>query len=99
MLDYTLFGESHGPVVGVLLRHVPAGLPVDRLQMERELLRRSPNGQLSTARRETDQVQFLSGVFQGYTTGMPLVIPPLMPPLWLVSVHTAFPSVRRGSLA
>ena len=74
MLDYTLFGESHGPVVGVLLRHVPAGLPVDRLQMERELLRRSPNGQLSTARRETDQVQFLSGVFQGYTTGMPLVM-------------------------
>ena len=74
MLDYTLFGESHGPVVGVLLRHVPAGLPVDRLQMERELLRRSPIGQLSTARRETDQVQFLSGVFQGYTTGMPLVM-------------------------
>ena len=74
MLDYTLFGESHGPVVGVLLRHVPAGLPVDRMQMERELLRRSPNGQLSTARRETDQVQFLSGVFQGYTTGMPLVM-------------------------
>lgn len=74
MMDYTLFGESHGPVVGVLLRHVPAGLPVDRLQMERELLRRSPNGQLSTARRETDQVQFLSGVFQGYTTGMPLVM-------------------------
>lgn len=74
MLDYTLFGESHGPVVGVLLRHVPAGIPVDALQMERELLRRSPNGQLSTARRETDQVQFLSGVFQGYTTGMPLVM-------------------------
>lgn len=74
MLDYTLFGESHGPVVGVLLRHVPAGLPVDGLQMERELLRRSPNGQLSTARRETDQVQLLSGVFQGYTTGMPLVM-------------------------
>ena len=40
MLDYTLFGESHGPVVGVLLRHVPAGIPVDALQMERELLRR-----------------------------------------------------------
>ena len=35
MLDYTLFGESHGPVVGVLLRHVPAGIPVDALQMER----------------------------------------------------------------
>ena len=38
MMDYTLFGESHGPVVGILLRHVPAGLPVDALQMERDLL-------------------------------------------------------------
>ena len=74
MLDYTLFGESHGPVVGVLLRHVPAGIPVDALQMERELLRRRPSDTLSTARRETDPVQFLSGVFRGCTTGMPLVM-------------------------
>lgn len=74
MLDYTLFGESHGPVVGVLLRHVPAGIPVDALQMERELLRRRPSDTLSTTRRETDPVQFLSGVFRGYTTGMPLVM-------------------------
>ena len=74
MLDYTLFGESHGPVVGVLLRHVPAGIPVDALQMERELLRRRPSDTLSTARRETAPVQYLSGVFRGYTTGMPLVM-------------------------
>lgn len=74
MLDYTLFGESHGPVVGVLLRHVPAGIPVDALQMEQALLRRRSTGGLSTARRETDQVQILSGVFQGHTTGMPLVM-------------------------
>ena len=74
MLDYTLFGESHGPVVGALLRHVPAGIPVDALQMERDLLRRRPSDTLSTARRETDPVQFLSGVFRGYTTGMPLVM-------------------------
>ena len=74
MLDYTLFGESHGPVVGVLLRHVPAGIPVDALQMEQDLLRRRPAGELSTARREEDPVQFLSGVFQGHTTGMPLVM-------------------------
>ena len=47
MLDYTLFGESHGPVVGVLLRHVPAGIPVDALQMERELLRRRPGSHRS----------------------------------------------------
>lgn len=74
MLDYTLFGESHGPVVGVLLRHVPAGIPVDGLAMERSLLRRRSEGGLSTARREEDRVQFLSGIFQGYTTGMPLVM-------------------------
>lgn len=74
MLDYTLFGESHGPVVGVLLRHVPAGVPIDELQMERDLLRRRPSGALATARQEPDEVQFLSGVFQGRTTGMPLVM-------------------------
>lgn len=74
MLDYTLFGESHGPVVGVLLRHVPAGLPVDEAQIGRELLRRRPSDPLSTARREADPVQLLSGVFQGRTTGMPLVL-------------------------
>lgn len=74
MLDYTLFGESHGPVVGVLLRHVPAGLAVDEAEIERELLRRRPSDPLATARRETDPVQLLSGVFQGRTTGMPLVL-------------------------
>ena len=51
MLDYTLFGESHGPVVGVLLRHVPAGIPVDALQMEQALLRRRSTGGLSPAGR------------------------------------------------
>lgn len=74
MMDYTLFGESHGPVVGVLLRHVPAGIPVDGAQMARDLLRRRPADELSTARREPDDVQFLSGVFQGRTTGMPLAL-------------------------
>lgn len=74
MMDYTLFGESHGPVVGILLRHVPAGLPIDGLQMERDLLRRRAGGALTTARRETDPVRFLSGVFEGHTTGMPLVM-------------------------
>ena len=74
MMDYTLFGESHGPAVGVLLRHVPAGIPVDGAQMARDLLRRRPADALSTTRQEPDDVQFLSGVFQGHTTGMPLVL-------------------------
>ena len=74
MMDYTLFGESHGPVVGVLLRHVPAGIPVDGEQMARDLLRRRPADGLSTSRREPDDVRILSGVFRGRTTGMPLVL-------------------------
>ena len=74
MMDYTLFGESHGPVVGVLLRHVPAGIPVDGEQMARDLLRRRPVDGLSTSRREPDDVRILSGVFRGRTTGMPLVL-------------------------
>lgn len=73
MMDYTLFGESHGPVVGVLLRGVPAGLVPDTELIRADLLRRRARGELSTARREADEVEFLSGVFEGKTTGEPLV--------------------------
>ena len=71
MMDYTIFGESHGPAVGVLLRDVPPGLPVDEEFICRQLLRRAPQDPLSTARHEPDQVEVLSGVYQGVTTGMP----------------------------
>ncbi|MBQ0038278.1 MAG: chorismate synthase [Clostridiales bacterium] len=73
MMDYTLFGESHGPVVGILLRHVPAGLTVDEAFIARQMERRMARGALATARHEVDRVEFLSGVFEGKTTGMPLV--------------------------
>ena len=73
MLDYTLFGESHGPVVGVLMENLPAGLPVEEAFIARQLLRRRGQGALTTARQEADTVEYLSGVFQGKTTGDPLV--------------------------
>ena len=73
MMDYTLFGESHGKAVGILLKNVPAGIPVDTDFIAAELLRRAPQGELSTSRREADKVEFFSGVFEGKTTGMPLV--------------------------
>ncbi len=72
MMEYTLFGESHGPAVGVLLTNVPAGLPVDGPFIREQLLRRMARDGLTTARREADEVQLLSGVYQGKTTGDPL---------------------------
>ena len=53
MLDYTIFGESHGPAVGVLVTGAAPGLPVDRELITRELQRRAPHGPLATARRAT----------------------------------------------
>lgn len=73
MLDYTLFGESHGPVVGVLLENIPAGLTVDETFIAGQMLRRAGKGGLTTARCEEDKVEYLSGVFEGKTTGDPLV--------------------------
>ena len=72
MMHYTLFGESHGPAVGVLLTDVPPGLPVDEAFIREQLLRRMGQGGLTTARQEKEEVHFLSGVYQGRTTGDPL---------------------------
>ena len=74
MMHYTLFGESHGPAVGVLLTDVPPGLPVDEAFIREQLLRRMGQGGLTTARQEKEEVHFLSGVYQGRTTGDPLAV-------------------------
>ncbi len=74
-MRYTIFGESHGPATGVTLTGVPAGLTLDLAAIDRELARRATGkNNLSTARREADQVEFLSGVFEGKTTGTPLTL-------------------------
>lgn len=72
-MKHTIFGESHGPAIGVVLEDVPAGIPLDTDFIASELLRRATGkNALSTARKEKDQVEFLSGVFEGKTTGTPL---------------------------
>lgn len=72
-MKYTIFGESHGPAVGVVLEGVPAGLALDMDFIASELARRAPGGgPTATARREADAPEILSGVFQGRTTGAPL---------------------------
>lgn len=72
-MKYMIFGESHGPAIGVTLTGVPAGLELDMDAIAREMARRAPGrSALSTARREDDQPEILSGVFEGKTTGAPL---------------------------
>ena len=72
-MKYTIFGESHGPAIGVTLTGVPAGLELDWDFIRSEMARRAPGkNALSTARKETDEPKILSGVFEGKTTGSPL---------------------------
>ena len=72
-MRYTIFGESHGPAIGVTLEGVPAGLALDWDFIRAELKRRAPGqDDTSTPRREADEVEILSGVFEGRTTGTPL---------------------------
>lgn len=73
MMEYTIFGESHGPAVGVLIQNIPAGLPVDGELIHADLLRRKASGALATGRHEPDEVELLAGVYQGRTTGDVLV--------------------------
>ena len=74
-MQYTIFGESHGPAIGVTLTGVPAGLALDLEAMAFDLSRRATGkNALSTARKEADTPEILSGVFEGRTTGTPLTI-------------------------
>ncbi|MDA0678559.1 MAG: chorismate synthase [Bacteroidetes bacterium] len=67
------FGESHGPALGGVIDGCPAGLIVDLSQIERELERRRPGqSKITTQRKEPDTVEFLSGIFEGKTTGTPI---------------------------
>lgn len=74
-VSLTIFGESHGPAIGAVLDGLAAGLPVDtdfiNIRMDR---RRARGDGLSTARTEPDEVEFLSGVLDGHTTGTPLTL-------------------------
>ena len=72
-MKHMIFGESHGPAIGVALSGVPAGVELDLEEIAFEMSRRAPGkGPLSTARKEADVPEILSGVFEGYTTGTPL---------------------------
>lgn len=73
-LTVTLCGESHGEAIVVTLDGLRPGLAVDPSYIALRLSLRRPSGSISTPRRETDEFQILSGVFEGKTTGTPLCI-------------------------
>ena len=69
------FGESHGPAVGVLVEGMPPGLPVSEQAVQVELDRRRPGqSAITTQRKEADQVEILSGVFEGTSLGTPIAM-------------------------
>ena len=69
----TTFGESHGPAIGGVVDGMPAGVDIDLEFIQSELNRRRPGqSKLTTSRQEADQVELLSGVFEGKSTGCPI---------------------------
>lgn len=73
LFTITSFGESHGPGVGGVIDGMPSGIDVDMDFIQSELARRRPGqSKITTSRNEADQVEILSGVFEGKTTGCPI---------------------------
>lgn len=69
----SIFGESHGNGIGAVIDGLPAGIDIDLERVQNELNRRAARGNpLATPRKEGDQIEVLSGVFNGKTTGAPL---------------------------
>ena len=72
-LKLSIFGQSHGPAVGMTLDGIPAGLPVDFEKLQIFLNRRAPGqNDWSTPRKEEDRPEFLGGILEGYTCGAPI---------------------------
>lgn len=73
IFSLTTFGESHGTAIGGIVEGCPAGLELDLAHIQQQLDRRKPGqSKLTTQRKESDEVQFLSGIFEGKTTGTPI---------------------------
>ncbi len=75
LFSVTSFGESHGPAIGCVVDGCPPGLEISAAEIQLELDRRKPGtSRHVTQRREPDQVEILSGVFEGKTTGTPIAL-------------------------
>ena len=73
IIKLTTFGESHGVAIGGILEGIPAGFELDLDKIQLEMDRRKPGqSNITTQRKESDTVQFLSGIFEGKTLGTPI---------------------------
>lgn len=73
LLKLTTFGESHGTAIGGIIEGCPAGITLDFEKIALEMARRKPGqSKIVSQRKETDNVEFLSGIFEGKTTGTPI---------------------------
>jgi chorismate synthase len=73
LFKVTVFGESHGEMIGMVIDGCPAGLVLDMDEVQRELDRRKPGqSKITTQRKEADTARIVSGVFEGKTTGTPI---------------------------
>jgi chorismate synthase len=70
----TLFGESHGPAIGVIIDGCPPGIPIKSEDFLPDLKRRQSGGTGTTKRHEPDMPEILSGIFDGVTTGAPVTL-------------------------
>src|SRR6202012_1996914 len=75
LFTVTTFGESHGPALGCIVDGCPPGLPLSEADLQPDVdRRRTGPSHFVSQRREGDEVRILSGVFEGRTTGTPIVI-------------------------
>ena len=70
----TLFGESHGEMIGCVMDGLPAGIEIEETFIEKQMSKRKAVGSISTSRNEDDVVNIVSGVYNGRTTGTPLTM-------------------------
>lgn len=70
----SIFGESHGPAIGITIDGCPPGLPLSEEDFTYDLERRKPGAKGTTPRKEDDSPEIVSGLFRGHTTGAPMTI-------------------------
>lgn len=73
-ITYTLFGESHGESIGIVIDGLAPGIELDLSFIQEQMEKRKAKGNISTKRKESDKINIVSGYFDGYTTGTPLTI-------------------------
>lgn len=71
-LKLSTFGESHGVAIGGVVDGLPSGVRFDMEFIQNELDKRRPGGKYATSRKESDKIEILSGIYDGFTTGCPI---------------------------